>query len=104
MKTIDSNGKKPAISFRNVTKTYTLYKNDKMRFRAIFFKNVQGKKNNAISNVSFDIEPGEMVALFGRNGAGKSTLLRMLTREEKPNSGKIVVGGIDYDKQDSIYH
>lgn len=93
MKTIDSNGKKPAISFRNVTKTYTLYKNDKMRFRAIFFKNVQGKKNNAISNVSFDIEPGEMVALFGRNGAGKSTLLKMITGVTYPSAGEIVING-----------
>jgi cell division transport system ATP-binding protein len=33
----------------------------------------------------------------GTSGAGKSTLLKLLTREEKPSSGKIVVGGIDYD-------
>ena len=36
--------------------------------------------------------------LVGTSGAGKSTLLKLLTREEKPTSGKIVVGGIDYDK------
>src|SRR5690606_25316042 len=33
----------------------------------------------------------------GSSGAGKSTLLKLLTREEKPTKGKIVVGGIDYD-------
>lgn len=34
--------------------------------------------------------------LVGTSGAGKSTLLKLLTREEKPLNGKIVVGGIDY--------
>ena len=43
------------------------------------------------------VQSGEMVALVAPSGAGKSTLLKLLTREEKPTSGKIVVGGIDYD-------
>lgn len=82
-----------AIAFHNVTKTYTLYKNDKARFKAIFFKNVKGKKNNAISDVSFDIKRGEMVALFGRNGAGKSTLLKMITGVAYPTKGEIQIDG-----------
>ena len=36
--------------------------------------------------------------IIGTSGAGKSTLLKLLTREERPTAGKIVVGGIDYDK------
>jgi cell division transport system ATP-binding protein len=36
--------------------------------------------------------------VVGQSGAGKSTLLKLLTREERPSSGKIIVGGIDYDK------
>lgn len=51
----------------------------------------------AVDRVSLFIEPREFVILVGTSGAGKSTLLRLLTREEKPTSGKIVVGGIDYD-------
>lgn len=51
----------------------------------------------AINRVSLFIEPREFVILVGTSGAGKSTLLKLLTREEKPTSGKIVVGGIDYD-------
>lgn len=52
----------------------------------------------AINRVSLHIKPKEFVILVGTSGAGKSSLLKMLTREEKPTSGKIVVGGIDYDK------
>jgi cell division transport system ATP-binding protein len=51
----------------------------------------------AIDRISLHIEPKEFVILVGTSGAGKSTLLKMITREEKPTSGKIVVGGIDYD-------
>ena len=48
-------------------------------------------------DVDVDIERNAITAIVGPNGAGKSTLLKLLTREEKPSSGKIVVGGIDYD-------
>lgn len=54
----------------------------------------------SLSRISLHIKPKEFVILVGTSGAGKSTLLKLLTREEKPNSGKIVVGGIDYDKLD----
>jgi len=36
--------------------------------------------------------------VVGASGAGKSTLLKLLTREEKPSSGKIIVGGVDYER------
>ena len=52
----------------------------------------------ALDRVNLHIEPKEFVIVVGPSGAGKSTLLKLLTREEKPSSGKIIVGGIDYDK------
>lgn len=52
----------------------------------------------ALDRVSLHIEPKEFVIVIGQSGAGKSTLLKLLTREERPTSGKIIVGGIDYDK------
>src|SRR6476469_1650034 len=52
----------------------------------------------ALNRVSLHIEPKKFVIIVGTSGAGKSTLLKLLTREEKPTSGKIVVGGLDYDK------
>jgi len=52
----------------------------------------------ALNRLSLHIEPKEFVIVVGQSGAGKTTLLRLLTREETPTSGKIIVGGIDYDK------
>ena len=54
--------------------------------------------NPALDRVSLHIEPKEFVIIIGASGAGKSTLLRLLTREEKPTGGKIIVGGIDYEQ------
>ena len=82
-----------AIRFNSVTKEYKLYKNDKQRLRAVFFKKVKPKLKKAINNVSFSIEKGESVALFGRNGAGKSTLLKMITGVIYPTSGDVAVNG-----------
>ena len=50
---------------------------------------------NAINDLSLDIEKGEFVFVIGSTGCGKSTLIKMLYREEKPTSGKIMLGGID---------
>ena len=55
------------------------------------------RRGTALSGISFHIEPKEFVILVGPSGAGKSTILKLLTREEKPTTGKIIVGGIDYE-------
>lgn len=58
---------------------------------------VYGNKVTALDRITLHVEPKEFVIVVGTSGAGKSTLLKLLTREEKPTSGKIVVGGLDYD-------
>jgi cell division transport system ATP-binding protein len=55
------------------------------------------RRGTALKTVSLHIEPKEFVVIVGPSGAGKSTLMKMLTREEKPTSGKIIVNGIDYE-------
>ena len=67
------------ILFDHVTKTYP------------------GDKKPALDNVSLHIAANEFVFLVGQSGAGKSTLIKMITKEETPDSGKLVIGGIDLD-------
>ncbi len=56
------------------------------------------KRGPALERINLHVEPKEFVIIVGPSGAGKSTLLKLLTREEKPTSGKIIVGGIDYER------
>ncbi len=83
----------PIITFKNVSKTYILYKNDQARFKALFIKPKNPKTNKALNNVSFEINRGESVGIVGDNGAGKSTLLKMITGVAFPDEGEIIVNG-----------
>jgi len=49
----------------------------------------------ALSRISFSIQKGEFVCLVGPSGAGKTTLIRLLTCEEKPTFGRILVDSCD---------
>ena len=51
----------------------------------------------ALNEISFKINRGEVHVLLGENGAGKSTLMKILSGVYQPTSGKIVIGGKDYD-------
>lgn len=52
----------------------------------------------AVHDLNLTIEKGDFVFIIGSTGCGKSTLIKMLYREEKPTSGKILVGGLDVGK------
>ena len=83
----------PIISFKNVSKEYTLYKSDRERFKALFIKSKKAKINKALKDVSFEIGKGESVGLIGDNGAGKSTILKHITGVAFPTTGEVYVGG-----------
>lgn len=51
----------------------------------------------ALSRINLHIQPKEFVSIVGPSGAGKSTLIKLLIREEVQTSGKIIIGGTDFD-------
>nr|CTQ89404.1 ABC transporter, ATP-binding/permease protein [Kibdelosporangium sp. MJ126-NF4] len=54
-----------------------------------------GADEPALEDVSFDLRPGETIAVVGKNGAGKSTLFKLLCRLYDPTGGRILLDGVD---------
>ena len=54
---------------------------------------------NALENVSFSLKKGEKMAVIGRTGSGKSTLIELLLRNFDPDSGRVLIDGVDLREQ-----
>ncbi len=64
----------------------------------IEFRNVSKVYNNgteALHNINLNVEKGEFVFIVGSSGAGKSTFLKLITCEERPNEGQVIIDGQD---------
>lgn len=65
-----------------------------VRFENVSFR-YPGDDADTLKNITFSIEPGEMVGIVGATGAGKSTLAQSIPRLFDPTEGKVEVGGVD---------
>lgn len=57
----------------------------------------------ALKNINMTIQPNKITALVGLSGAGKSTIINLLDKFYQPNSGKILLDGIDLEEYDTQY-
>jgi lipopolysaccharide transport system ATP-binding protein len=102
---------KPAIRVENLGKCYRVaHQRQVARYRTLrdslmdavkapFRRWIKGESRAtaedfwALRDVSFEVQPGEVVGIIGRNGAGKSTLLKVLSRITKPTKGRVELNG-----------
>ncbi|HRE66303.1 MAG TPA: gliding motility-associated ABC transporter ATP-binding subunit GldA [Cyclobacteriaceae bacterium] len=56
-------------------------------------------QQKAVNNISFEVQPGEIVGFLGPNGAGKSTTMKISTGYMPPTSGRVLVNGLDVTTQ-----
>src|ERR1700722_10649553 len=94
----------PIIEARGLTKTYKVFqKNPGLRGAVVSLFRRKYKAVHAVRDVTFTIEPGEMVAFLGPNGAGKTTTLKMLSGLIYPTSGAAtVLGFTPWDRPDAF--
>ncbi len=79
---------------RNETQEIFIPVAERLGDKVIEFNNVSKGFGDRllIDNLSFTVPPGAIVGIIGPNGAGKSTLFKMITGQDKPDSGDVVIG------------
>lgn len=83
------------IEVENLTKSYKTFKRKegvKGAFINLFKREYEFVQ--AVNDISFHVEPGEILGYIGPNGAGKSTTIKILTGILTPTAGKVVVNGV----------
>lgn len=78
--------------------------NSGVRFENVYFT-YPGSSQPALQGISLHLQPGKKLAIVGENGSGKTTLIKLLTRLYVPDSGRILLDGLDLQEWDlSVLH
>jgi len=72
---------------------------DGIRFEDVCFS-YPGAREAAVDHVTLHLQPGQSLALVGANGSGKTTLVKLLTRLYLPDSGRVLLDGLDLRQWD----
>ena len=72
---------------------------DGIRFENVSFT-YPGSTTPALKSISLHLKPGEKLAIVGENGSGKTTLIKLLTRLYTPESGRILLDGLNLEEWD----
>ncbi|AIE87742.1 ABC transporter ATP-binding protein [Fimbriimonas ginsengisoli] len=85
----------PMIEIRELRKEFSMSSSGigSVKTLLLWWKRRQIVTFEVLKGISFDVMPGECVAVVGRNGAGKSTLLSLLARVYKPTAGSVAMHG-----------
>jgi len=90
-------GRAPAVDVRDVSIVYRLARNRTTSIQEFAIRmakrQIQYEDLWALRNVSFRLDPGEILGVVGANGAGKSTLMKVVARVLPPASGRVIVRG-----------
>lgn len=86
------------IELKKVSRKFKIAKREKSLLKYIFHREFVEKE--AVSDISFQIEEGELVGFIGPNGAGKSTTIKMMSGILVPSSGELrVLGMVPYENR-----
>ena len=87
----------PVIEVIDASVSYMIRHGASPTLKETVIQSLKGQSHDvevkAIQNLSFSLNPAEVLAVIGRNGAGKSTLLKMLARGLPPTKGRVIVRG-----------
>lgn len=85
------------VVFENVTKAFEIKHNNFSKLKSLFYRSRKDKAESssfyALNDISFEVEEGDSIGIFGLNGSGKSTLLDLIGGVTQPTQGKITVNG-----------
>ncbi len=85
---------RPTVTDRDTAVALTTRSRGRVEFEHVGFR-YPGRRRPALKDLSFAVEPGELLVCTGPSGAGKSTLAKLLLRFYDPGSGRILLDGVD---------